>query len=501
MAAGMASRRQLTERNSTRQISLASPADSAASPSAGTNRFNRCQTASSGPMGSGIQLIKVKFADVPASALESYNRSVSVFALGLNHTTAPLDLRGRFAFAPDQLPQALRSLSDRLRRDAPEAALVSTCNRTELYVAAADARAVPELVRPTLDWLAEQGGVESAQLQAHSYVREQRDAARHAFRVAAGLDSMVLGEPQILGQLKQAVRQADEAGTLGSTLHQLFQRSFSVAKEVRTSTEIGAHSVSMAAAAVRLASQLFEDLCEAHVLFVGAGEMIELVATHFAARNPKSMSLANRTLERGEKLANRFGAHAVRLSELPARLHEFDIVISCTASSLPIIGLGAVERALKARRQRPMFMVDLAVPRDIEPEVSQLSDVYLYTVDDLSALVQTAGEKRQAAVQQAEAIIDAGVLSFTHWLDQRAAVPLIQALHRQTDDWREIELQRARKRLARGDNVDDVLEVLTRGLTQKMLHGTLAELHAADNQERDQLAQTVSRLFLRREGR
>src|SRR5206468_11325904 len=215
---------------------------------------------------------------------------------------------------------------------------------------------------------------------------------------------MVLGEPQILGQMKQAVREADTAGSLGSTLHQMFQRSFAVAKEVRTATEIGAHSISMAAASVRLASQLFEDLRDIRVLFVGAGEMIELVATHFAAREPRTMALANRTLERGEKLASRFGAEAMRLADMPARLHEFDAVVSCTASSLPIIELGAVERALKARRHRPMFMVDLAVPRDIEPEVARLRDVYLYTVDDLSSLVQTAGAKRQAAVEQAEEI-------------------------------------------------------------------------------------------------
>ena len=422
---------------------------------------------------------------------------MSVFALGLNHTTAPLDLRGRFAFAPDQLPPVLRGFRERLQLAMPEAALVSTCNRTELYVAA-DARQAPELVRPALDWLAEQGGVSGAHLQAHSYVREDRAAARHAFRVASGLDSMVLGEPQILGQMKEAVRQAGEAGTLGSTLHQLFQRSFSVAKEVRTATEIGAHSVSMAAASVRLAAQLFEDLREVRVLFVGAGEMIELVATHFAARSPKAMALANRTLERGEKLAARFGAQALRMSDLPARLHEFDVVVSCTASSLPIIGLGAVERALKARRRRPMFMVDLAVPRDIEPEVAQLGDVYLYTVDDLAALVQSAGEKRQAAVQQAEAIIDAGVLSFAHWLDQRAAVPLIQALNRQADEWRQAEIQRARKRLARGEDIETVLDALSLGLTHKMLHGTLAELHTVDSLEREQLAGTVSRLFLRR---
>ena len=422
---------------------------------------------------------------------------MGVLTLGLNHTTAPLDVRGRFAFAPHQLQDPLRALTSRLSRAAPEAALLSTCNRTELYLAA-DAHEVGALVQPATEWLAAQGGVSASQLGGYTYTAENRAAARHAFRVAAGLDSMVLGEPQILGQMKQAVREADEAGTLGTTLHQLFQRSFAVAKEVRTSTEIGSHSVSMAAAAVRLASQLFEDLREQRVLFVGAGEMIELVATHFAARQPKSMALANRTLERGEALAARFGGQAIRLADLPEVLHGFDIVVSCTASSLPIIGLGAVERALKARRRRPMFMVDLAVPRDIEPEVAKLADVYLYTVDDLSSLVQTAGEKRQAAVEQAEAIIDAGVQSFAHWLDQRATVPLIQALNKQADSWREAELVRARKLLARGDNPQDVLDALARSLTQKMLHGAYAELNAADSEQREQVADAVSRLFLRR---
>jgi len=423
---------------------------------------------------------------------------MSVVALGLNHTTAPLDLRGRFAFALDQIPLALHSLRGRVQpAGKPEAALLSTCNRTELYLAAGPGQH-EALVRPAIEWLAAQGHVPPGELSQHTYVLEDRQAARHAFRVASGLDSMVLGEPQILGQMKQAVREADAAGTLGSTLHQLFQRSFSVAKEVRSSTEIGAHSISMAAASVRLAAQLFEDLADIHVLFVGAGEMIELVATHFAARQPKALAVANRTLERGEKLAARFGAQAIRLVDLPQRLHEFDAVISCTASSLPIIGLGAVERALKLRRHRPMFMVDLAVPRDIEPEVARLDDVYLYNVDDLSALVQTAGEKRQAAVQQAEAIIETGVQSFAHWLEQRATVPLIQALHAQADDWRAAEIARARKLLAKGEDVDVVLDALSRGLTQKMLHGTLAELHASDPAQREQLADTISRLFLRR---
>ena len=421
---------------------------------------------------------------------------MSVFTLGLNHMTAPLDLRGRFAFPPEQLSPALRGFRERLLRAAPEAALLSTCNRTELYVAAQPSQASP-LINPAIDWLAAHGGVSADQLRQHTYVLHQQDAARHAFRVASGLDSMVLGEPQILGQMKQAVREADAAGTLGSTLHQLFQRSFSVAKNVRSSTEIGSHSISMAAASVRLAAQLFEDLKDIQVLFVGAGEMIELVATHFAARAPKAMAIANRTLERGEKLASRFGAQSLRLADLPQRLHEFDAVICCTASTLPLIGLGAVRSALKARRRRPMFMVDLAVPRDIEPEVASLPDVYLYTVDDLSALVQSAGEKRQAAVAQAEAIIDAGVQSFVHWLDQRASVPLIQALQAQTDDWRAAEIARARKLLAKGADIDSVLDALSRGLTQKMLHGTLAELHASDGDARRQMAATVSRLFLR----
>jgi len=423
---------------------------------------------------------------------------MGVLAIGLNHTTAPLDLRGRYAFAPGQLQLPLAALKDQLQRAAPEVALLSTCNRTELYLAADTAR---ELVQPATAWLAAQGGLAPEQFAGFTYTAQDHAAARHAFRVASGLDSMVLGEPQILGQMKQAVREADAAGVLGSTLHQLFQRSFAVAKEVRTSTEIGAHSISMAAAAVRLAAQLFEDLRDVRALFIGAGEMVELVATHFAARAPKSMALANRTLERGEKLASRFGAQALRLAELPDRLHEFDIVISCTASSLPIVGLGAVERALKARRHRPMFMVDLAVPRDIEPEVAQLRDIYLYTVDDLSALVQVAGEKRQAAVAQAEAIIDAGVQSFAHWLDQRASVPLIQALNAQATDWRDSELARARRMLARGEDVNAVLDALSRGLTQKMMHGALAELHAADAAQREQVAQTISRLFLRQSPR
>jgi glutamyl-tRNA reductase len=418
---------------------------------------------------------------------------MAVWALGINHTTAPLDLRGRFAFALDQIEPTLQGLRQTLSRQ-PEAAIISTCNRTEIYCAGD----TPEL-EPTLHWLAQSGGVSPSLLRSHAYTLENGLVARHAFRVASGLDSMVLGEPQILGQLKDAVRAADQAGALGTTLSQLFQRSFAVAKEVRTSTEIGAQSISMAAAAVRLAGQLFENLNDVKVLFVGAGEMIELTATHFAAKQPKAMVIANRTLERGEKLATRFGGEVMRLADIPDRLHEFDAVVSCTASTLPIIGLGAVERALKRRKHRPMFMVDLAVPRDIEPEVKALDDIYLYTVDDLAGVVQAAQANRQAAVAQAEVIIDAGVQSFMHWVDQRGTVPLIQQLNAQADEWRAAEIARARKLLAKGEDVDAVLEALSKGITQKMLHGAMAELHAGDAAARERASSAVQHFFLRKE--
>jgi len=418
---------------------------------------------------------------------------MAVWALGINHKTAPLDLRGRFAFAIEQVAPTLNQLRGALP-NRPEAALISTCNRTEIYCACEQ----PQL-QNTLDWLAQSGGVDPEQLRPHSYTLQDGVAARHVFRVACGLDSMVLGETQILGQMKNAIRAAEEAGALGNTLSQLFQRTFAVAKEVRSSTEIGAHSISMAAAAVRLAGQLFEDLTQVKVLFVGAGEMIDLCATHFAAKNPKSIAIANRTLANGEELASRFGAEVMHLSDMPERLHEFDAVISCTASTLPLIGLGAVERAVKKRKRRPMFMVDLAVPRDIEVEVKDLEDVYLYTVDDLAGVVQDAQANRQAAVAQAEAIVDAGVQSFLHWVDQRSTVPLIQQLNAQADEWRAAEIARARKLLAKGQDVESVLEALTRGLTQKMLHGTLAELRGGDAAARERASHAVHHFFLRKE--
>ena len=428
---------------------------------------------------------------------------MTVWTLGINHHTAPLDLRGRFAFGIDHMQPTLAALRSALQLGHAsgnggdsEMAIVSTCNRTEIYATGPAAQA-----DTALDWLAASGGVSAQSLRGHTYRMHEGEAARHAFRVASGLDSMVLGEPQILGQMKDAVRAADAAGALGSTLQQMFQRSFAVAKEVRSSTEIGSHSISMAAAAVKLCAQLFEDVSKIRILFVGAGEMIELALTHFAAQNPRQMVIANRTLERGETLASRFpDTQTMHLSELPTRLHEFDAIISCTASTLPIIGLGAVERAVKARKHRPMFMVDLAVPRDIEPQVKALQDVYLYTVDDLAGVVQTAKASRQAAVAQAEAIVDAGVHSFMHWIAHRSsgAVPLIQQLNSQTDAWREAEIVRAKKLLAKGEPIDAVLEALSRGLTQKMLHGAYQEINAADPAQRKVAQEVVTKLFLRK---
>ncbi|RZL36413.1 MAG: glutamyl-tRNA reductase [Rubrivivax sp.] len=425
---------------------------------------------------------------------------MSVLALGLNHGSAPLDLRGRFAIPLEALGRSVQGLRSHLARAQPEVAILSTCNRTELYVGLPPTgcpRHALELVEPAIEWLAEQGGTRPDNLRSHSYFLQGADAARHAFRVAAGLDSMVLGEPQILGQMKVAVREASTAGALGTTLHQLFQRSFAVAKEVRSTTEIGTHAVSLAAAGVRLALQVFEDLHATRILFVGAGEMIELAATHFASQGPLQMTVANRSRERGERLAQRLGAEQLPLAELGERLHEFDIVISCTASTLPLIGLGAVERAMKARKHRPLLMLDLAVPRDIEPEVARLDGVFLYTVDDLARHVQTSGERRQAAVAQAEAIVSAGVDSFAQWLEQRASVPLIQALQRQTEDWRQTELAKARRALAKGQDVDAVMETLSAALTRKMLHGALSELHGSAGPAHAQWMDSVQRLFLR----
>jgi glutamyl-tRNA reductase len=411
---------------------------------------------------------------------------MTLFALGLSHSTAPLPVRERVVFHVEKLFDALGELTRGQR--VAEAAILSTCNRTELYLSAGEPQTAAE-------WLAQYHRLQPEELRPYLYTLPQDQAVRHTFRVAAGLDSMVLGEPQILGQMKEAVRAAQAAGTLGTVLHKLFQRTFAVAKEVRSTTRVGANSVSMAAAAVKLAARIFPSLREQKVLLIGAGEMIELCATHFAAQAPARIAVANRTLERAQALAHRFAGHALELRSLASQLQDYDIIVSCTASSLPILGKGLVERALRARRHRPMFMVDLAVPRDIEAEVAELDDVFLYTVDDLHAIVQGNLDARRSALEQAEAIIETQVGQFMHWMAARASVPLIRQLREQGEAARRHELERALRLLQRGDDPKAVLEALSQGLTNKLLHAPTQALNESAGDERQALAALIERLY------
>jgi glutamyl-tRNA reductase len=411
---------------------------------------------------------------------------MTLFALGLSHSTAPLPVRERVVFHVEKLFDALGELTRGQR--VAEAAILSTCNRTELYLSAGEPQTAAE-------WLAQYHRLQPEELRPYLYTLPQDQAVRHTFRVAAGLDSMVLGEPQILGQMKEAVRAAEAAGTLGTVLHKLFQRTFAVAKEVRSTTQVGASSVSMAAAAVKLAARIFPSLREQKVLLIGAGEMIELCATHFAAQAPARIAVANRTLERAQALAHRFAGHALELRSLASQLQDYDIIVSCTASSLPILGKGLVERALRARRHRPMFMVDLAVPRDIEAEVAELDDVFLYTVDDLHAIVQGNLDARRSALEQAEAIIETQVGQFMHWMAARASVPLIRQLREQGEAARRHELERALRLLQRGDDPKAVLEALSQGLTNKLLHAPTQALNESAGDERQALAALIERLY------
>ncbi len=403
-----------------------------------------------------------------------------LYALGLNHATAPLKVRELVAFQIDTLGAA--------QRQVKEAAILSTCNRTEVYFHGTE-------TGPIVQWLETFHRVPPESLSRYLYTLPQERAVPHAFRVASGLDSMVLGEPQILGQMKQAVKTAEAAGSLGLVLNRLFQRTFAVAKDVRTHTDIGSASTSMAAAAIRLAERIFPSIAEQRVLLIGAGEMIDLCATHLAARQPKSITVANRTLERGAALASRVHADAITLNELPERLAQFDIIVTSTASSLPILGKGMLERAIKARRHVPVLIVDLAVPRDVEPEAAELDDVFLYSVDDLANIVKDNLQIRVEAVREAEAMIAVQAESFLRWLEGRAVVPTITALHGHHDALRAAELERAKRLLANGAPADQVLEQLARGLTHKFLHGPTQALNEAGEAERAELLAVLQRVY------
>ncbi|CKL19026.1 glutamyl-tRNA reductase [Neisseria meningitidis] len=407
-------------------------------------------------------------------------------AVGLNHQTAPLSIREKLAFAAACLPEAVRNLAR--SNAATEAVILSTCNRTELYCVGDS----EEIIR----WLADYHSLPIEEISPYLYTLGMQETVRHAFRVACGLDSMVLGEPQILGQIKDAVRVAQEQESMGKKLNALFQKTFSVAKEVRTDTAVGENSVSMASASVKLAEQIFPDIGDLNVLFIGAGEMIELVATYFAAKSPRLMTVANRTLARAQELCDKLGVNAepCLLSDLPAILHEYDVVVSSTASQLPIVGKGMVERALKQRQSMPLFMLDLAVPRDIEAEVGDLNDAYLYTVDDMVNIVQSGREARQKAAAAAETLVSEKVAEFVRQQQGRQSVPLIRALRDEGEKARKQVLENAMKQLAKGATAEEVLERLSIQLTNKLLHSPTQTLNKAGEEDKD-LVHAVAQIY------
>jgi len=397
---------------------------------------------------------------------------MALLAVGLNHKTAPVQIRERVVFAPEQLPDTLRSLAS--QANISEAAILSTCNRTEMLccVDTADSAVI-------IEWLREHREFSVNELDPYMYTHPEQSAVRHMLRVASGLDSLVLGEPQILGQLKDAYSTAKDAGTIGTQLSKLFEYTFSVAKQVRTDTAIGASPVSVAFSAVSLSKQIFSDLSEHTALLIGAGETIELAARHLKESGIKRLIIANRTLAKAEALVKEVEGYAITLGDIPAHLAEADIVISSTASQLPILGKGAVERAIKIRKHQPILMVDIAVPRDIEEEVGELDDVYLYTVDDLQEIIDEGLRSRQEAALQAEEIIDTQVTHFMGWLRSLDAVSTIRTYRSKIDVIREAELDKAKRMLAQGNDPEKVLTQLARGLTNKIVHTPSAQMKQA----------------------
>ncbi|MDH5593443.1 MAG: glutamyl-tRNA reductase [Gammaproteobacteria bacterium] len=409
---------------------------------------------------------------------------MSLLAFSINHNTAPVEIRERVNFAPEKMDQALTGL--RACPDVNEAAILSTCNRTEIYCDI-DNGNQDSLVK----WFSQYHQIDEREIEPYVFVHPDQEAVRHILRVACGLDSMVLGEPQILGQLKDAYSIANKAGTLGIFLNRLFQYSFSVAKRIRTNTAIGGSPVSVAFAAVSLAKQIFSDMSNHTALLIGAGDTIELTARHLKENGIQRMIVANRTIERAGLLAEEFGAKAIALSEMPDHLAEADIVISSTASQLPILGKGTVERAIKQRKHRPIFMVDIAVPRDIEPEVGNMQDVYLYSVDDLKEIIDEGMKSRQEAARQAEEIIDTEVLHFMNWLQSLEAVSLVKNYRENAEAICQETLDKAKRKLANGENPEEVLEELANLLTNKLVHQPSVQMKQASYEGRHDLLEAA----------
>ncbi len=411
---------------------------------------------------------------------------MSLVVLGLNHRTAPIEVREHIVFDAERLPRALVSL--RALPGVQEALIVSTCNRTELYCVGGDG------ADPLAAWLTAESGGNRA-LAECLYRIDGPDAVRHVFSVAAGLDSLILGEPQILGQLKDSYRAAQKAGTAGALLNRLFQTTFSVAKRVRTETAIGASAVSVASAGIQLARRIFTDFERHTALLVGAGEMIELAARHLHTQKIGRMIIANRSANRAERLAEGLQASAISLDALETHLPAADIVISSTARPGHVIGLGHVRRALDERRRRPMFMLDLAVPRDIDPRVGALEDVYLYSIDDLRQVIDENVKARQEEAVVARRIIDADVTEFMTGLKVLEAVPMIRELRGRAEAARDQALEQARRLLAAGQSPEEVLEQLASTLTNRLLHAPSAALRDAAEQGDAALAEAAARLF------
>ena len=409
-------------------------------------------------------------------------------AFGINHKTAAVDVRERVAFAPERLADALQRLRDETQTQ--EVAILSTCNRTEIYCA----QDHPDAER-LLNWMAGYHGLSMDELRRCSYMHSDAGAVSHMMRVAAGLDSMVLGEPQILGQMKDAWQAARSAGTLGPYLDRLFQSTFNTAKQVRTDTAIGENPVSVAFAAVSLSRQIFSDLRRSTALLIGAGETIGLVARHLFEQGVGRIIVANRTLERAQLLSEALGADAILLNQIPDVLSQCDIIISSTPSPLPILGKGAVERALKQRRHKPMVMVDIAVPRDIEPEVGGLADVYLYTVDDLHEVIEDNLRSRQDAAQAAERLVDQGAGEFMQRLRALAAVDVLRRYRHKAEQLRDQELLKAQARLERGADPALVLAEMARALTNKLLHDPSVQLKQMSAEGRAEALALAQELF------
>jgi len=418
---------------------------------------------------------------------------VTLIAFGINHKTAPVEIREKVAFAPEKMEKALHECIG--NGTVSEAAIVSTCNRTELYTNTAESEHGDADFSSLLDWFCQYHQLQKADVEPYIYLHTNNEAVQHILRVASGLDSLVLGEPQILGQIKDAYSTANHAGTIGRQLNRLFQHTFSVAKQVRTDTAIGANPVSVAFAAVSLSKRIFADLSEHTALLIGAGETTELVAQHLANQGVKKMIVANRTVERAQTLANTFNAEAIALSDMPDRLVEADIIIASTASQLPILGKGAVERALKQRKHRPMFMVDIAVPRDIEPEVGSLDDIYLYTVDDLHEVIEEGRQSREEAAVQAEEIILNQVEHFMGWLRSLKGVDTIRAFREQAEQKRDEQLAQAHKQLAAGKDPEQIINELARSLTNKLIHEPSAQLNQAAYSGQKEILATARELF------